>query len=555
MRKLVLFLVSVLIVILGVQIVLGELQTQKAVDNLFDCSEGGDVSLLCPKNYCSSVFGDNPTPPMQPAYCINETDNGNDPENYGILNFNYVSYYEDSCCDEDGNSVAKSTNFIELICNDIFESYTSVFCYDGELVDCFEDEDCDYGYVCSQYEYECVLAEADGEVTCYDDFDNDGDGLIDCEDDNCLDVPCGLYNGSGCVNGECMELECNDGIDNDYRIIDSQWVSGGSESNGDSGDGPSKDFADFLSEFNNQYQTSKNLGDAFKDNAWQSLMNELNEATLQSMINIMPEILEGLQDKGITMPPVEAINTQYRSIYSGQINPEIYETYVDTVDQMFQNEVPINEQVNILMGTGIDQFSASLVVYNIALNYGYDNTQAAGQINTGLQQSGIDDDIINNVNSMLGMTQVSVSITGNAVKNLLTDAFTLNEELIVVNVENGSLITAEATYFFSDDGIDGADSDCEGQPCGEDSIWINGVCTYFEYAPPVAPAPAYEPPQYVNTYVDFLEYLNSGIVETNTASTCNDQCALTGKTCGFADAGMKACSDAGSTKCTCYVTS
>jgi len=215
------------------------------------------------------------------------------------------------------------------------------------------------------------------ETFCNDYLDNDADTLIDCADDECENAQCGLYNGSACVSGDCKEVECNDGIDNDYRVLSIQQVSGGDE---------------------------------------------------------------------------------------------------DTEIQILINE-------------------------------------------------------------------------------LLTGAFSVIEEEIIVNISNNTLITATAEYTFSDDGIDGADSDCEGVPCGEDSVWINGVCTYIEYAPPVAPAPPYVPPIHIDTYVDFLAYLNSGIVYSNTAGTCDSYCNTLNLTCLFADAGMKTCSSTGSTKCTCYVTS
>lgn len=56
------------------------------------------------------------------------------------------------------------------------------------------------------------------EITCFDQIDNDEDGLIDCEDSDCEDLQCGYYEGSACSNGVCTELYCNDGIDNDLMI-------------------------------------------------------------------------------------------------------------------------------------------------------------------------------------------------------------------------------------------------------------------------------------------------------------------------------------------------
>jgi hypothetical protein len=66
---------------------------------------------------------------------------------------------------------------------------------------------------------------------CYDRIDNDGNGLIDCEDTACLPVPAlwppnvlfeqscavvGSEYSARCHEGECVESSCKDGLDNDY---------------------------------------------------------------------------------------------------------------------------------------------------------------------------------------------------------------------------------------------------------------------------------------------------------------------------------------------------
>lgn len=58
------------------------------------------------------------------------------------------------------------------------------------------------------------------EVFCGDGHDDDGDGLTDCEDPDCVDAPCG--NGLICIDGSCggcrgesVETNCGDGADED----------------------------------------------------------------------------------------------------------------------------------------------------------------------------------------------------------------------------------------------------------------------------------------------------------------------------------------------------
>ncbi len=63
------------------------------------------------------------------------------------------------------------------------------------------------------------------ETACSDGYDNDCDGLIDCQDDQCSSAPCGA-NGLECLDGACQctgdggtpqasETYCNDSADND----------------------------------------------------------------------------------------------------------------------------------------------------------------------------------------------------------------------------------------------------------------------------------------------------------------------------------------------------
>ena len=74
---------------------------------------------------------------------------------------------------------------IELDCFDSFDNDG-----DGDM-DCV-DNDCNYKNYCEDGQ----------EVTCDDNFDNDGDGLKDC-----ADLDCGYFVG-------CPEMICNDNDDN-----------------------------------------------------------------------------------------------------------------------------------------------------------------------------------------------------------------------------------------------------------------------------------------------------------------------------------------------------
>jgi hypothetical protein len=54
---------------------------------------------------------------------------------------------------------------------------------------------------------------ADYAMWCGDDYDNDADGLVDCQDTDCADQSCGT--GCLCSSNEKHEIDCFDGIDND----------------------------------------------------------------------------------------------------------------------------------------------------------------------------------------------------------------------------------------------------------------------------------------------------------------------------------------------------
>ncbi|PJB42858.1 MAG: hypothetical protein CO108_11050 [Deltaproteobacteria bacterium CG_4_9_14_3_um_filter_63_12] len=124
------------------------------------------------------------------------------------------------CMPEDEPSLAET---VESSCSDGFDNDC-----DG-LADC-DDPDCDLaacaenGFTCSVGVCSCS-AEGDEGATvqdCQDGSDNDCDGLTDGADDNCIGRPCDSTGARWSDQGECScfadqveETSCEDGFDND----------------------------------------------------------------------------------------------------------------------------------------------------------------------------------------------------------------------------------------------------------------------------------------------------------------------------------------------------
>ena len=108
------------------------------------------------------------------------------------------------------------------------------------------------------------------------------------------------------------------------------------------------------------------------------------------------------------------------------------------------------------------------------------------------------------------------------------------------------------------DGIDCLDSDCDLQPCDDGSVCINYECVKAEYNAPAPIVFKIEPAYQIQTYYDFLMYLNEGEflnaeeITNNYNGICNDYCKSIGGICGFANSGLNECSSEGSNTCVCY---
>lgn len=76
---------------------------------------------------------------------------------------------------------------------------------------------CGDGWVCGPDGYCAPASSIDARITgeiCNNGIDDDGDGLVDCADDECPGQPtCGA--GCICTDGRAIEVACMDGIDND----------------------------------------------------------------------------------------------------------------------------------------------------------------------------------------------------------------------------------------------------------------------------------------------------------------------------------------------------
>lgn len=78
--------------------------------------------------------------------------------------------------------------------------------------ECVTDADCGPGGTCGYYSQKCEYANGGGE-DCWNDYDDDGDGYIDCWDDECYDdVRCmvsACYEDSDCEYGAvCVQGDC-----------------------------------------------------------------------------------------------------------------------------------------------------------------------------------------------------------------------------------------------------------------------------------------------------------------------------------------------------------
>lgn len=100
-------------------------------------------------------------------------------------------------CAPVGGAVCRNRVCVETACSDDQDNDL-----DGKS-DC-EDPDCSGS--CS----------SEGETECYDRKDEDNDGKTDCEDrEDCDGQECAANGGAVCREGECQETNCTNGIDDD----------------------------------------------------------------------------------------------------------------------------------------------------------------------------------------------------------------------------------------------------------------------------------------------------------------------------------------------------
>lgn len=149
-----------------------------------------------------------------------EVCNGEDDDCNGLVDETFNLQVDSENCGACGQACASGEycqhgschQRLELLCYDNFDN-------DGDgLTDC-EDPDCDQqacGAACV-----CLNLQR-AESICYDRVDNDGDGRADCEDPNCVGRPCGRRpfstepQGCSCAaDGGMREVDCSDGLDND----------------------------------------------------------------------------------------------------------------------------------------------------------------------------------------------------------------------------------------------------------------------------------------------------------------------------------------------------
>ena len=137
--------------------------------------------------------------------CLDSCDSVNDED----CNDGYAcNYYIGECsADSDGNG---DVDYME--CSPYQYELSSSSCGSS----CDGTQDCDSGYECVASE--CVVETAVTSEICYDGLDEDGDGLVDCADDDCSSDSLCLESGN-CADGydndldgseDCDDSDCSD---------------------------------------------------------------------------------------------------------------------------------------------------------------------------------------------------------------------------------------------------------------------------------------------------------------------------------------------------------
>jgi len=510
--------------------------------------------------------------------------------------------------------------------------------------------------------------------TCYDQLDNNDNGETDCAENSCDGEQCGSYPGSMCIDGECKELICDDGLDNDEYFnffcgdgvcydAEDPWCetdcSGeveGAEaegcelpppegyiaesscenagflwgigavydkvctdkpgvgescndnedcfwqpipfiSPGDScidgkciahsdiyillGASPSLCVYDYecssselckpvavgylaeqcLCEDNKEWNSetcqcedtsSETLSEGMENYLDQDEYDNLREILIELDIDIEDRIIEEditiieiLEEEGITVQEreyLEDINIE-EIILSGSPGPFLppIETYPSTeiTKPNLDEEIILSSQseyVDELLEEQGDLKNTELIATFIR-----------------------SDDIITNnrVQSQFYQSMLSIGLSEEMAQEYSNYYSQLNTQNIYAGAIRTNLV-GFASEIEESDGIDCLDSDCDLQPCNDGSICVNYECVEASYNPPAPIVFEIEPAYQIQTYYDFLMYLNEGEylsgeeITNDYNGVCDDYCESIGGICGFANSGLNECSSEGSNTCVCY---
>ncbi len=141
-----------------------------------------------------AVSGDSQFPKQQATTCT-DSDDGNKPLVFGTVT-TADGVFPDEC----------------IISNNKLKEG---FCYEG--VYAYDEKNCltlGEGYACNGGK--CILGKPSSEAICFDESDNDGDGLTNCDDPDCQGYECA--EGKFCYQSQCVftkEKVCDDNIDDD----------------------------------------------------------------------------------------------------------------------------------------------------------------------------------------------------------------------------------------------------------------------------------------------------------------------------------------------------
>lgn len=375
---------------------------------------------------------------------------------------------------------------------------------------------------------------------------------------------CGSYPGSICSDGYCKEVICYDGLDNDASLDfvcgDCECEDGEedfcssdcpTESEGSSGGSTGSSYYAIIT-------TPSTLSVAEMFNSLSEWVESAFMIKDESLIE--SELILGMTDEelreiiehqgGWTDPsPIDEL-THEELINFIEDNEDLKEiiletgspgpflpTIEETVDVTKSVELSTSERyISELLETRGDLKNTELVTTFMSSDNIAANNRVQSQFYQSMLNIGLSEEMAQEYSAYYSQFDT---------QNIYAAAIRTN----LVGFASGSE---------ESDGIDCLDSDCDLQPCDDGSVCINYECVKAEYNAPAPIVFEIEPAYQIQTYYDFLMYLNEGEslnaeeITNNYNGICDDYCKSIGGICGFANSGLNECSSEGSENCVCY---